>query len=115
MFSILFLTSNSNHFRTDGTFENTEALEKNVKPVTTRADSLANTEADFFHTLFELQEETQRDLNEFNAQPRQTQRTMEGVFEFHEETQSEFDEVELSRKITNVFPVFVFGSWSESG
>ena len=33
------------------TLERTEALEQHVKTVTTRADSLAATEADFFQTL----------------------------------------------------------------
>ena len=37
------------------TLEETEALERHVKSVTMRAESLATTEADFFQTLFERQ------------------------------------------------------------
>ena len=50
------------------TLEETEALEKRVKTVTMRAESLATTEADFFQTLLECQEETQRNLQELSAQ-----------------------------------------------
>ena len=45
------------------TVEKTEVLEKHVKTVTMRADSLVTTEADFFQTLIERQEETIRELN----------------------------------------------------
>ena len=41
---------------------------EHVKTVTMRAESLATTEADFFRTLFERQEETQRDLNGLSTQ-----------------------------------------------
>ena len=50
------------------TLEKTEALEKHVKTVTTRADSLAFNETDFFQTLIERQEETIRDLNTLYGQ-----------------------------------------------
>ena len=59
-----------------GTLERTEALEKHVKTVTMRADSLATTEADFFQTLIERQEESIRELNTLYGQlcqPRPTQ------------------------------------------
>ena len=55
------------------TVEKTEALEKLVKTVTMRADSLGTTEADFLQMLLERQEETQRDFNEL--QPCQTRTT----------------------------------------
>ena len=58
------------------TLEKTEALERHVKTVTMRADSLAFNEADFFHTLIERQEESIRDLNTLYGQlcqPRTTQ------------------------------------------
>ena len=45
------------------TLEKTEVLERHVKTVTMRADSLAFVEADFFQTLIERQEETIRELN----------------------------------------------------
>ena len=45
------------------TVEKTEVLEKHVKTVTMRADSLVTTEADLFQTLIERQEETIRELN----------------------------------------------------
>ena len=51
-----------------GTLERTEALEKHVKSVTMRADSLATTEADFFRTLIERQEESIRELNTLYGQ-----------------------------------------------
>ena len=50
------------------TLEKTEALEKHVMTVTMRAESLATTEADFFQTLLDRQEETQRNLNKLCAQ-----------------------------------------------
>ena len=50
------------------TLEKTEALEKDVKTVTMRADSLAFNEADFFQTLIERQEETIRELNTLYGQ-----------------------------------------------
>ena len=45
------------------TLEKTEALERHVKTVTMRADSLAFNEAAFFQTLINSQEETIRELN----------------------------------------------------
>ena len=57
------------------TLEKTEALEKHVKTVTMRSDSLAITEADFFQTLLESQEEAQRNLNELSVQLGQTRVT----------------------------------------
>ena len=45
------------------TLEKTDALEKHVKTVTLRTDSLAATEADFFQALPERQEEAMRDIN----------------------------------------------------
>ena len=59
------------------TLDKTEALEKHVKTVTMRANSLVTTEADFFQTLIERQEETIRELNTLYGQlcqPRPTQR-----------------------------------------
>ena len=59
------------------TLEKTETLEKHGKTVTMRADSLVSTEADFFQTLIERQEETIRELNTLYGQlcqPRPTQR-----------------------------------------
>ena len=58
------------------TLEKTEALEKHVKTVTTRSDSLAFNETDFFQTLIEIQEESIRDPNTLYGQlcqPRTTQ------------------------------------------
>ena len=58
------------------TLEKTEALEKHVKTVTMRADSLMTTEADFFQKLIERQEETIRELKILYGQlcqPRHTQ------------------------------------------
>ena len=49
------------------TLDMTEALEKRVKTVTMRVESLATTEADFFQTLLERQKETQRNLNDLSA------------------------------------------------
>ena len=57
------------------TLEKTEALEKLLKTVTKRTDSPAIKEADFFQTLHEREEETQRDLNELHAQLCQTRTT----------------------------------------
>ena len=57
------------------TLEKTEALERHVKTVTMRADSLVTTEADFFQTLIASQEETIRELNTLYGQlclPRST-------------------------------------------
>ena len=45
------------------TLEKTEALERHVRTVTMRADSLAFNEADLLQTLIEHQEETIRVLN----------------------------------------------------
>ena len=50
------------------TLAKTEALEKHVKTVTTRAEALATTEADFFKALLDRQEEAQKHLNELSAQ-----------------------------------------------
>ena len=58
------------------TLEKTEALEKHVKTVTMRANSLAGTEADFSQAFIERQEEAIRDLNVLYGQlcqPRPTQ------------------------------------------
>ena len=49
------------------TLAKSEALEKYVKTVTMRAEALATTEADFFKTLIERQEEeAQKHLNELS-------------------------------------------------
>ena len=48
--------------------QKTEALEKYVKTVTMRAETLATTEADFFKTLIERQEGAQKHLNELAVQ-----------------------------------------------
>ena len=48
--------------------QKTEALEKYVKTVTMRAETLATTEADFFKALIERHEEAQKHLNELAAQ-----------------------------------------------
>ena len=50
------------------TLEKTEALERDVKTVTTRAESLANTVADICMTLFDRQEDPAETLNELSAQ-----------------------------------------------
>ena len=50
------------------TFEKAEALEKHIKTVAVRVESLATTEADFFKTLLDRQEEAQRHLNGLAAQ-----------------------------------------------
>ena len=63
------------HEATKSTLEKTEALEKRVKTVTMRAESLATAEADFFQTHLERQEETQRNLNELSTQLLQTRST----------------------------------------
>ena len=64
------------HSITSGrTLEKSEALEEHVKTVTTRAESLATTEGDFFQSLFEHQEETQMDINEVYAPLCQTRTT----------------------------------------
>ena len=58
------------------TLEKTEALERHVKTVTMREDSLAFNEAAFFQTLIDSQEETLRELNTLYGQlcqPRSTQ------------------------------------------
>ena len=76
------------------TLEKTEALEKHVKTVTMRADSLAINEADFFQTLIEHQEETIRELNTLYGQlcqPRPTQwcpctSMLESLFTRHSST-----------------------------
>ena len=59
------------------TLEKTEVLEKLKKTVTMRSDSLAITEADFFQTLLESQEEAQRNLNELSVQLGQTRVTQQ--------------------------------------
>ena len=53
---------------TKDTRAKTEALEKHVKTVTMRAEALATTDADFFKTLIERQEEAQKHLNELESQ-----------------------------------------------
>ena len=50
------------------TLAKTEALEKHVKTVNIRVESLATTEADFFKALLDRQEEAQKHLNELVAQ-----------------------------------------------
>ena len=50
------------------TLEKTEALERHVKTVTMRADSLVTNEADFFQTLIERQKEIIRELNTLHGQ-----------------------------------------------
>ena len=58
------------------TLDKTAAIEKHVKTVTMRADSLVTTEADFFQTLIEQQEASVRELNTpcgQLCQPRPTQ------------------------------------------
>ena len=47
-----------------GTLEKTEVLEKRVKTVTLRAEPLATTEADFFKTRPDRQQETQKHLHD---------------------------------------------------
>ena len=56
------------HNAIEHTLEKTEELEKHVKTVTMRADSLAATEADFFQTLIDSQEQTIRELNTLYGQ-----------------------------------------------
>ena len=51
------------------THEKTEALEQHVKTVTMRAESWATTEANFFRTILDRQEETQKHLNELSSLP----------------------------------------------
>ena len=50
------------------TLGKTEALQKHVQIGTMRAESLATTDADFFKTLLDHQEEAQKHLNELSAQ-----------------------------------------------
>ena len=50
------------------TLEKAEALERHVKTVTMRAESLATTDGDFFYTLVNRQEEGQKYLNSLSAQ-----------------------------------------------
>ena len=50
------------------TIEKTEVLERHVKTVTMRADSLTTVEADFFQALIENQEATIRELNSLYSQ-----------------------------------------------
>ena len=50
------------------TLEKNKALEKHVRTVTMRAESLATREADFFKTVLDRQEEAQRHFNELSAQ-----------------------------------------------
>ena len=54
------------------TLEKTEVLEKRVKTVTQRAEPLATTEADFFKTLPDRQQETQKHLHDIPSQFCQT-------------------------------------------
>ena len=49
------------------TLEKAETLEKHVKAVTMRAESWATTEAHFFKTLLDRQEQAQKHLNELSA------------------------------------------------
>ena len=51
------------NFTMKDTLEKAEALEKHVRTVTMRAESLATTEADFVETFLVRQEEAQRHLN----------------------------------------------------
>ena len=55
--------------------EKTEALEKQVKTVTMRSDSLSATEADFFQALPGRQEEAMRDINVLCGQLCQSSQT----------------------------------------
>ena len=55
--------------------EKTEALEKHVKTVTMRSDSLAFNETDFFQTLIERQEKAIKDLNTLYGQLCQSRTT----------------------------------------
>ena len=50
------------------TLEKAEALERHVKTVTMRAESLATTDGDFFKTPVNRQEEAQNHLNSLSAQ-----------------------------------------------
>ena len=50
------------------TLEKAEALERHVKTVTMRAESLATTDGDFFYTLVNRQEEGHKYLNSLSAQ-----------------------------------------------
>ena len=50
------------------TLAKSEALEKHVNTLNKRAESLATTEADFFKTLLDRQEEAQKHLYELAAQ-----------------------------------------------
>ena len=50
------------------TLEKAEAVEKHVKTMTMRPQSLATTKVDFFETLLVCQEEAPRHLNELSAQ-----------------------------------------------
>ena len=59
------------------TLEKTETLEKLVKTVTVRAESLSTTEADFFQTLLEHQVETWRNFNELFVELGHTRSTQE--------------------------------------
>ena len=58
------------------TLEKAEAMEKHAKTVTMRAESLATTEADFFNTLLDRQEEAQKHMNELSAQLSQQNTTI---------------------------------------
>ena len=53
---------------TEDTIENAESLEKHVKTVAMRAESLAATEADLFKTLLDRKEVAQKHMNELSAQ-----------------------------------------------
>ena len=57
------------------TLEKNAALEKHVKMVTMRSESLGTTEADFSKALLDRQEETQKHLNELSVQLCQTRST----------------------------------------
>ena len=58
------------------TLKKAEALEKRVKTLTMRAEWLATTEADFFKTLLDCQEEKQKHLIELSAQLSHTRCTL---------------------------------------
>ena len=62
-FAEAVIAEEAHHDAISRTLEKTEILERHVKTVTMRADSLTFVEADFFQTLIEREEETIRELN----------------------------------------------------
>ena len=62
-FAVAVIAEEAYHDAISRTLEKTEILERHVKTVTMRADSLTTVEADSFQTLIERQEETVRELN----------------------------------------------------